>query len=227
VLALQLFRNMTSAGIPADRVAYNTLFHSFRVAGKADLAYELWEEMCGAQTFTIKGEVSPNAGPQASPDIITVTDLIATLSDHTTDGDRSRVDEVFASAVNRGIVLTSFLDSVWEVDLSGMSLPVARAACRFVVNRTRQTSEQGAELMDLNFITGVGAGQGRHNKQFDVEASSIVKHGKGKPTSLRDFIQEVLEVDFAIQSTVPNMARGTVQIEKSELALWIARNYKP
>jgi pentatricopeptide repeat protein len=224
--ALQLFRNMTSAGIAADTVAYNTLFHSFRVAGKADLAYELWEEMCGAQTLTIDGRRPPNAGPQATPDIITVTDLIATLSDRKGGSDFGKVDGVFANAVNRGIVLASYLDSLWEVDLSGMSLPVARAACRFVLKRTRQTLEQGAEVMDLNFITGVGMGQGRQNNQSDTEISSIVKHGKGKATSLRDYIQEVLEVEFAMKSTVPKMAQGTVQIEKSELARWVRRNHQ-
>ncbi|CAB9518912.1 Pentatricopeptide repeat-containing protein [Seminavis robusta] len=220
--ALWLFRNMTNNGISADRVAWNTLFHGFRVANKPDLAYELWGEMRKAANTTDRITAMPDH-QKPTPDIITVTDVIATLAKSENQVDQDRVDEVFAEAVNRGIIFGSHLDSVWEVDLSGLSLPVARAACRFVVNRTRQKVEdEGEDVKDLHFITGVGAafGQGQGRKGH----ASTTADKSSKSQSLRDYVQkEVLLGDLNIKSTIPKLAQGTVTIEREVLAKWIER----
>lgn len=92
------------------------------------------------------------------------------------------------------------LDSLREFDLSGMTLPVARAACRYVVNRIDlNATDQHHE--DLSFITGVGS-----------------NHQDGG-TSLREHVQEVLRADFnpPLGSTVPKHAQGIVLVDASAL----------
>lgn len=205
--ALRLFREMKDKdGITADRVAYNALFSALRVGGKADIASDLWDEMCCLKT----AKPSAAGGARTTPDIVTLTDVVATLKD-----DRNRVDEIFAEAVKRGIVLADTkvsLDSFWEVDLSSMSFPVARAACRYIVNRTNQAVNEGKQVENLCFITGVGATGGQH------------KQSRSK--SKREYLQEVLRDDFSppIQSSVPKLAQGTVQIDKATLQDWIQSN---
>ncbi len=66
-----------------------------------------------------------------SPDIVTLTEVVATLDRATEKANREMVDIVFAEAVQRGIILREdLLDRAWELDLSGMSFRVAQAACR-------------------------------------------------------------------------------------------------
>jgi hypothetical protein len=68
--------------------------------------------------------------------------------------DCDMVDDVFEEAVRRGIVLRSdSMDTCSEFDLSGMSLPVARAAVRFVLKRL---ASPPAMPNSLSFITGGG-----------------------------------------------------------------------
>jgi len=122
--------------------------------------------------------------------------------------DRERVDAVFAEAVRRGIILREdTLDSCSEFDLTTMSFPVARAAVRFILNRIVSSSEGTEEPKDLTFITGVGAGKGGE--------------GGRDTTSLREYVQEIL-VREGLPSTVPRLARGTVEIAADTMAAWIS-----
>ena len=82
---------------------------------------------------------------------------------------RERADEVFSEAVGRGLILTvsrrDSLDTSREVDLSSMSFPVARAACRYIFRRIAEGCDgedgagKGASAAsgggDLSLITGV------------------------------------------------------------------------
>jgi hypothetical protein len=137
---------------------------------------------------------------------------------------RDRVDAVFSDAVRRSIVLRGVnnqlqveQDSVTsqgniEVDLSGMSFPVARAACRYVLNRLVPTtlSSKRRRSAHLSFITGVGAG---HSKGGESSASS----------SLRDYVQEILISDFIppVKSIVDEQEQSKVQIKAFALRTWI------
>jgi pentatricopeptide repeat protein len=208
--ALRLFQQMKDQGLSADRVAYNTLFSALRVARRADPALELWEEMLG-----IKQSSTMIA---TTPDIITVTNVLGAISAHASVEQLDRVDKIFAGAVERGIVLSDRLDSANEFDLSGMSLPVARAACRYVLNRLK--SQGHHDLLSLTLITGVGKGT-RRLGMTDVIADGLDEN-KGW-TSLREHVQKILLTDFSppIQSTVPRLAQGTVVIERETLLNWL------
>lgn len=158
----------------------------------------------------------------ASPDIITVTDCIATLS---RNGMIREMDEVFGQAVERGIVLRSnSLDGQWEVDLSGMPFPVARAACRYLLKQI-QLHKSAEDLQDIVFITGVGMAQQRRREnvstQTDFSATSVLE--KNPTTSLRDYVQGILRSDLEppLESTIPERAKGTVMVGKPALTLWL------
>ena len=115
------------------------------------------------------------------------------------------VDDVFEEAVRRGIVLRSdSMDTCSEFDLSGMSLPVARAAVRFVLKRLASSP---AMPNSLSFITGVG----RSGRSVG-----------GGSTALREYVQEILLQDFhpGLLSSVPKLAQGTVVVSPDALANW-------
>lgn len=207
--AITLFRRMRDQGIAADRVAYNALFSALRVARRSDAAFDLWGEMVGRRQSNTTAIATARADKSTTPDIITVTEAIAAMSsDSGPQADRVKVDLVFAEAVERGIILRSgTLDSEWEVDLSGMSLPVARAACRFILNRLASTAKSQGEIQDLTLITGVGRGTRRDESHL---------------TSLREYVQEVLLRDFnpPLKSVIPARAQGSVQIPQEALMSW-------
>ena len=92
---------------------------------------------------TPSSSASRSSSSPVSPDIITLTDVLATL-DRAEEKKKRRLDEngedliggVFSEAVGLGIVLgADSMDTTWEIDLSGMSIPVARAAVRHVLRR--------------------------------------------------------------------------------------------
>ena len=232
--AMRLFRAMKDEGLSPDIVTYNAVFNSLKRSKQADTAYELWEEMCGGSTKSNSTARATGAAARwTSPDIITLTDLIATFSSNEGKVDHSRVDEIFADAVARGIFFSGFLDSTSEVDLSGMSFPVARAACRYTINKTLQCAEDSENLLDLQFITGVGAAASNKVSKENKEKRSTPQGGKDfskgkKSLSLRDYIQEVLREDFSppIQSFVPKRAQGTIEIDRSVLQGWIKSRKK-
>lgn len=228
--AMRLFRAMKEEGLSPDIVTYNAVFNSLKRSRQADTAYELWEEMCGGSAKSNNAaKATTTAARWTSPDIITLTDLIATLSSKEWKDDHSRVDEIFADAVTRGIFFSGFLDSTSEVDLSGLSFPVARAACRYTINRTLQRVEDSEKVLDLQFITGVGAAASKESRQRRSSPQGGKDFGKGKKSlSLRDYIQEVLLEDFSppIQSFVPKRAQGTIEIDRSVLQDWIKSRNK-
>jgi pentatricopeptide repeat protein len=208
--AVRLFRQMKIEGLSADRVAYNALFSALRVAKKCDMAYELWGEMCGRPEI-VKTTAIAKPDRFTTPDVITVTEAIAAISAGDNKKDRDRVDEVFKEAVKRGIILRKdTLDSQGEFDLSGLSFPVARAACRFIVKHMLENAGGKDALVVLTFITGVGTKANRRQSQGQPETSEDSFH----MTSLREYVQEILLSDFdpPITSFVPERAQGTVQI---------------
>mmetsp|Transcript_18062 Transcript_18062/g.33499 ORF Transcript_18062/g.33499 Transcript_18062/m.33499 type:complete len:384 (+) Transcript_18062:857-2008(+) len=229
--AIELFETMKKEGIPADKVAYNSLFSALRVAKDATKTYELWREMCDNSRRVPAIRSSPAISrarglTSPSPDIITVTDCIATLSQA---GKDIEMDNVFEEAVKRGIVLRSnSLDLQWEVDLSGMPFAVARAACRYLLKGIKEKDYESAdEIQDMIFITGIGkAHQFRRESspsKFSKSSSSQNVFKKDPSTSLRDFIQRILETDFdpPLKSKIPERAKGTVVVERETLIQWL------
>lgn len=185
--------------------------------------FELWSKICG------KRETKSFATASIAPDIITVTEVIATLSRSDSD-DRNKVDQVFQDAVDLGIVMRQdTLDSDWEVDLTGMSLPVARAACRFIFDRIRAAGRNGQSRQEVTLITGVGKGQRMGSKDdrlpdfgtgSNQDQRRFITQGS---TALREYVLQVLEEDFTppLHGSVPARGQGTVVIEKELVEDWI------
>ena len=197
-------------------------------------AYELWGEICGTRSTNTTAIAT--ARHTANPDIITVTDCIATLSraQHL-----EQLDEVFAEAVERGIVLRrDSLDSNWETDLSGMSFPVARAACRYVIQRAQALAQKDHDIDDITLIAGFGRAQNderqqqkrplKGNSRSDTQNANNDIASEAR-TSLRDYTQEVLRTDFKppIESSVPAMAKGTVVVNKDFFKEWVDKQQHP
>eukprot|EP00549_Striatella_unipunctata_P025407 CAMPEP_0118691436 /NCGR_PEP_ID=MMETSP0800-20121206/10681_1 /TAXON_ID=210618 ORGANISM="Striatella unipunctata, Strain CCMP2910" /NCGR_SAMPLE_ID=MMETSP0800 /ASSEMBLY_ACC=CAM_ASM_000638 /LENGTH=298 /DNA_ID=CAMNT_0006589219 /DNA_START=20 /DNA_END=916 /DNA_ORIENTATION=+ len=223
--ALELFDTMRNEGLQPDRVAYNALVFSLRVGRRPNEAYEIWSEMCGktqgiSRTTTTKKYASARADQKhILPDEITVSEIIATL--HRTAIGRpnsTRIDEVFSEAVKRGIFLNpNSLNSMWEVDLSGMPLPVASAACRFVLNnilRIAQASGTSPPDKDVQFITGTGKSHAMNGGDDD----------EGTTTTLREHVRGILSEEFdpPLYATIPKRAQGTVVIRNAVLQKWIS-----
>ena len=212
--ALRLFRKMSEQGISADLVAYNAVFSAMRVAKKPDMAYQLWNELIGNTSNSTKTFAFARMDRSTKPDIITVTDAIGALSSCEDNAEnRRRVDMVFGEAVRRGIVLSKdTLDSAWEIDLSGLSFPVARAACRYILNGIRKTT---GDVEDLSLITGVGSAH-------LVQRRGITLPGNNASFALREYMQEVLQTDFdpPLPSMVPPRAQGTVLISSADIVRW-------
>jgi pentatricopeptide repeat protein len=218
--ALRLFHEMREQRIAPDRVACNALFSALRVGKRGEDAYELWCEMLAGHGNDRARNTTKfvNRGAAVTPDIITVTEVIAALACDEHSNTRQRVDEVFRVAFDRGIVLRSNLDSTWDFDLSGMSLPVARAACRFTLNRIAKSSDS-ADLQDLTLITGVGMNHARRSS-----GEHATDDGTGsRNTSLRDYIQEILLTDFLppLSSHIPPRAQGTLIVSTAALRKWL------
>jgi hypothetical protein len=133
-----------------------------------------------------------------SPDIVTLTEVIATLDRATGKANREKVDRVFAQAVQRGIILREdSLDRAWDLDLSGMSFPVARAACRFIFRRLVQRVRGGETVEDLSLITGA--------------------------SRMREYVREVLrdELTPAVYCVVPKLEQGTLQVKAKVMMNYI------
>jgi hypothetical protein len=197
----------------------------------------LWGEICGRRS---ENSSISTARDVASPDIITLTDCIATLSQA---GYTTQMDEVFREAVDRGIVLGrdyNDLDEQWEIDLSGLPFPIARAATRYLLQsivhkhqqmetRNHNNNSNNDRLQDMVFITGIGKAQQKRKEESSssslspASGSNNVMDRKDRTTSLRDFIKAVLETDFEppLESIIPERARGTVVIKEEKLARWL------
>lgn len=233
--ALQLFVSMRADRIVCDTVSYNALLSALVNGGQADMAYDIWNEMCGE-----KG----NVGKNVAPDIISLTSVIASLGRAEGKDKEDKMDEVFATAVEKQIILPKdSMDTKWEIDLSGMSLPVARAACRFIIKDLQQEIRKGEDCQDLILITGVGkhhyqAEYFRKQDEYDfsirnTEGDEARKSkerasnsdGTRTPgtTALREYICQTLQQDFdpPIYSAIPNKSAGVVQVKKEVLQKWI------
>lgn len=223
--ALRLFRQMKEQGLSADRVAYNAVFSALRIAKRADIAADLWEEMLGTKQSESTKFSAAKAHASTSPDIITITDAIGALSSDDSKQGTERIDEVFAEAVRRRIVLRpGTLDSAHEVDLSGMTLPVARAACRHVLRLVKNRDEE--EMCELTFITGVGISKGARVFENGNPEASKSENDVKRLTSLREYVQEILLTDFCppLVSSIPQRAQGTVLVERETLLRWKREN---
>ena len=162
--------------------------------------------MCG------KGSGVYSAGSKnVHPDIITLTSVVASLDNAGGKEYKEKIDVIFSDAVERQIILRSdSMDTKWEIDLSGMSLPVAKAACRFIIRRLL-SGKDGKEYNDLNLITGVG----RHHHENALEEGS---------TALREYVQDILQNEFdpPIVSEIPERAAGVVLVKKPSIETWMA-----
>ncbi|KAL7496583.1 hypothetical protein ACHAWT_004757 [Skeletonema menzelii] len=185
--AFELFNDMKKDGLQPDLVAYNALINAGTMSNEPEQVFNLWVEMC-----------STDKRERVSPDIVTLTEVIATLDRGMGKINRERADKVFADAVSRGIILKEdSLDSSWEVDLSRMSFPVARAACRFIFRRIADSAKSGDfDVKDFSLITGA--------------------------SKMREYIREILrdELKPSIFCVVPKLEQGTLQVKEKVL-----RNY--
>lgn len=220
--ALKLFTDMKEQGLQPDRVAYNAVFSALRVAKMPQQSLQLWQEVMGKSSNKPTKLASARAGSAVSPDIITVTNVIASLARSDDEVMMKSVDNVFEEAVKRGIILgKDTLDSEYDIDLHGMTFPVARAAVRYVLRQIKNNNCEGKEFKDISFITGVGrtetsrADSSRIQLMNDDEEQQV--------TSLRDYVQEILTTDFdpPMKSTVPKLAQGTVVVDKNTLKLLV------
>lgn len=176
---------------------------------------ELWGEMCGTRSMSSRVAIA-TAKDSTTPDIITLTNCVATLF---RAGRKDELDQVFKEAVERGIILKgNNLDSQWETDLSGMSVPVASTACRYILKQALNLESE--HLQDITFITGVGK---HHLNRKRKDSKDINK--KDPKASLRDCIQDLLKQDFdpPLESYIPQRAQGTVVVKKDSLVQWKSR----
>lgn len=198
---------------------------------------EMWEEMVQQRQSGFRKlphRISPTMNA-IKPDMITLTNAIGALLSIEFDSNRdlgvqqqlAAVDRLYSEAVKLGVttvtldpernILESSHDLIspsWKVDLSGLSFPVARAACRHVFQRIHQSYNANtitmANLRNLIFLTGVGS-----NKESKSKTSHL---------SLRDYIQEILlGGDFIppMESQIPSFAPGTVQISSEMIQYWV------
>mmetsp|Transcript_11965 Transcript_11965/g.24131 ORF Transcript_11965/g.24131 Transcript_11965/m.24131 type:complete len:184 (+) Transcript_11965:945-1496(+) len=174
-------------GLQPDLVSYNALIGAGMTANQPEQVFGLWDEM-----------LQPNKD-KIAPDIVTLTEVIGTLDRATGKINRDRADKVFSDAVKLGIILRQdSLDSSWEVDLSGMSFPVARAACRFIFCRLveEMKKDKVQTVRDFSLITGA--------------------------SRMREYVREVLrdELNPAIYCVVPKSEQGTLVVKEK-----VVKNY--
>ena len=84
------------------------------------------------------------------------------------------------------------------------------------------------------FITGIGKAQQKRKEELPTSLSANeiqinnVLEKKDRTTSLRDFIQGILTMDFvpSIESVIPSLAKGTVVVEETALSQWLDQHGK-
>lgn len=195
--ASKLFEDMKANDIEPDLVAYNSLMSAFSQGHQPLMAFELWNQMCNMSAKRLN----------LAPDIITVTSIIASLDRSGTSADIERMDSVFKDAVNMNILFSSSsMDTAWEKDLSGLSFPVARAACRYIFKSL--LADKSASVQDLVLITGVGRSQ-TYSVNIPVATST-----------LREHVRQVLLNDFQIAT--PSDASGIICVKSSDIQSWLS-----
>ena len=188
---------MKNDGVQPDLVAYNALIGAGMTADKPSEVFDIWKELCQLSNQDGDKKIKKR---DVSPDIVTLTEVIATLDNASGKVNRERVDEVFTEAVKRGLILRKdSLDTSWEVDLSNMSQPIARAACRYIFNQIaqRHAASDDDDVKDLSLITG---------------ASRMREHVRG---ILRD------ELKPSIYCVVPKLEQGTLLVKKKMIQNYI------
>ena len=188
---------MKNDGVQPDLVAYNALIGAGMTADKPSEVFDIWKELCQLSNQDGDKKIKKT---DVSPDIVTLTEVIATLDNASGKVNRERVDEVFTEAVNRGLILRKdSLDTSWEVDLSNMSQPIARAACRYIFNQIaqRHAASDDDDVKDLSLITG---------------ASRMREHVRG---ILRD------ELKPSLYCVVPKLEQGTLLVKKKMVQNYI------
>mmetsp|Transcript_45977 Transcript_45977/g.67848 ORF Transcript_45977/g.67848 Transcript_45977/m.67848 type:complete len:192 (-) Transcript_45977:163-738(-) len=188
--------------------------------------------MCGEKTNASPQLIATAAADWRSiaPDIITLTDVLATLERSSKSSKyRERTDKVFSEAVRRGIILNAAdsLDSFWEVDFSGMSFPVARAACRFIFNRALESVKKGDEkVQELTLITGLGVAQ-RQASNSNLNTND--DEGAHATIGLQEFVRANLRDDLEppVYSMIPPYGKGTVVVKHDMIQKWIDSQPQP
>jgi hypothetical protein len=213
-----------------DDDSSNTLIHVI-----VPQAYTYWREMIGKAPHNTANKVKTRTS--SSPDIVTITDVLAVLSRSGEAVNMKLADEVFQDAVERSILLSpNTLNLGDEIDLSGMAFPVARAACRYVLGKVRATALQGGDIKDVSFITGVGtATRARDFVEENVRRAKAAREVGKDPsdptnrplpmsqgTALREYVQQVLLEEFSVDSVVPKAAQGTVVVPALAIRGWVA-----
>lgn len=214
--AYKLFNAMKDDCHFPDLVAYNALIGAGMNSNKPMEVYELWEEMCRSSDSNSSRSSSGGSGEVrrgVSPDIVTLTEVVTTLDrspGNTKANKQLLVDSVFSEAVNRGLILRQdSLDTCWEVDLSGMSFPVARAACRFIFRRLVERRQQRLLLQ----------GKYSHDDDDDTKDLSLIT-GAGR---MREYIREVLRDELvpSVYCVVPKLEQGTLVVKRQVLLNYI------
>ena len=125
----------------------------------------------------------------------------------------------------------------WEFDMSGLSLPVSRAACRHLFLKSileasmpnQQPDRKKMKKLQNSFIfrnlilrTGVGS-----NKQHELSQDTAGErnHRMHPSTSLREYVQTILSTEFnpPIESHIPTYAPATIHISSDMIQYWVQR----
>lgn len=187
---------MKADRIKCDVVTCNTLLSAFANGGKPDLVLAMWNDMCGKGN----GEYI-TARDNIKPDVVTVTSVIGCLEKfRDQENYEEEIDSIFRDAVQLQILFPKdTMDTQFEIDLSGMSLPIARAAVRYVICKIVEEEK----TQDLNLITGIG-------------------RSHLNDTALREFVQDILRTDFdpPLKSTLMERAKGVVVVTKETIQDW-------
>jgi len=208
--ALDIFKQMNEQGLSADVVAYNALFLALRVARRPLEAKRLWDEMISIQATTTSKAVKGAKNAPVIPDMITVTTVVDAVISSSVENGTALADSVIKQAIELGFLSVpeslQGTDTITEFDLSGMSLPVGRSICRYLL-REVVAKQQPESIDSIALVTGTG---------FDKARLNVTK------TTLREHIQHILLHDFKpnIASHVPPLSPGTVVIRKVDLVAW-------
>ena len=215
--SLDLLDAMQREGLRPDRIAYNSVLNACRTGGAPREALGVWDAMID------------RAG--IKPDIISLTETVGAAE---RGGDSAASDRVFTRAVLEGVLFGSdfCLDRMWEtgadaaaeweVDVSGLTIPVARAAVRYTLRRIVEGKHPEQQLRDLVFITGVGqldrrASESSSNHGFRKYAQSNER--KQTRSALREHLLGYLRDDFepALSPSIPAQMPGTILVTASAL----------
>jgi 6-pyruvoyl-tetrahydropterin synthase len=168
--------------------------------------------------------------------------VLSSINDNATI--RYQIDQIITDSIDYGILLHEEMSKqrprvTFQYDVSGMTFPVARAICRYILLRltlllvAQQHTEQNKECQeqDLKFITE-SIGQHRSNSNHRIQEQ------QHSPTLyMSEYIQYILYNDFHLVSFITNTTstskrmnrntyqypRGYVTISANVLRKWIVQ----